>query len=331
MPRPTVLLTGCAGYIGSVLIGHLLKANCHVIGVDNLMYGNGQALLGYVGHKDFEFHLTDVRDSESVSRLATRCDVVIPLAALVGAPLCETDKSVAADINFLAVAKLVGTLSGKQLIVLPNTNSGYGQTDGTSFVNEEDELVPISVYGYTKCAAERSVLDHPNGISFRLATVFGASPRMRLDLMVNDFTYQLCHIKRERTEKRWLTAHAMPKLKIFEPHFKRNFVGVQDVCRAFVHMLTYTGPRGAFNLGLPTANLTKMELAHKICDVIGLSREAVIAGDGRDPDQRNYLVSNDKVLRTGFEFKHSLEDGIREVATIAGMITAEQAQTMRNY
>lgn len=322
MGRPTVLLTGCAGYIGSVLVGHLLRANYRVIGVDSLMWGNGQALLPHVGNPHFEFHRNDVEDA-AVDLMADKADVVIPLAALVGAPLCERYDDAARRVNHRAVAELVRHLSPNQLVIYPNTNSGYGQTDGESFVTEEDRLTPISVYGETKCAAEKAVLDHPNGIAFRLATVFGASPRMRLDLMVNDFTYRLCNMKK--------VGDFHPPFVIYEPHYKRNFVGVQDVARAIVHMLTYNGPRGVFNLGLPTANLTKLELAHKVCDTIGLSREVVVTGEGRDPDQRNYLVSNDKVLRAGFKFEHSLEAGIREVARVFDLVTAEQAKGMRNY
>lgn len=327
MGRPTVLLTGAAGYIGSTLVGHLLDARYRVIGVDNLTYDNGPALLPYVGHPHFSFERLDVQDEAPVNILARKADVVIPLAALVGAPLCEREPERARAVNRAAVESLARTLSPHQLLLYPNTNSGYGQTDGNSFVTEEDPLTPISVYGETKCAAERAVLDHPNGIAFRLATVFGASPRMRLDLMVNDFTRHLAARKRQADDAQKLII----PFAIFEPHFKRNFVGVRDVCRAFVHMLTYTGPRGVFNLGLPTANLTKMELAHKVCDAIGLSREAVVVGEGKDPDRRNYLVSNDKVLRAGFKFEQSLEAGIREVARVCDLVTHEQAKSMRNY
>jgi nucleoside-diphosphate-sugar epimerase len=193
-----------------------------------------------VGDANFEFRAADVF-STVVDEALRKADVVIPLAALVGAPLCEKDKPRPGSQPSRRRRHRPPTVPQGSWSY-PNTNSGYGQTDGTSFVTEDDPLTPISVYGETKCAAEKAVLDHPNGIAFRLATVFGAfSPRMRLDLMVNDFTYRLCELKRvlDRPGR-----NAYAPLSIFEPHFKRNFVGVQDVCRAFVHMLTYTGPRG---------------------------------------------------------------------------------------
>jgi nucleoside-diphosphate-sugar epimerase len=183
--RPTVLVTGCAGYIGSVLVGRLLAANYRVIGVDNLRYQNGPALFQYVGNPNFEFHLGSVTSVGGIIKLADKADAVIPLAALVGAPICDEHHEAAEKINRDAVVDMVRGLSPNHTVIYPNTNSGYGQTDGTSFVTEEDPLNPISLYGRTKCDAEKAVLDHPRGTSLRLATVFGVSPRMRTDLMVN--------------------------------------------------------------------------------------------------------------------------------------------------
>jgi nucleoside-diphosphate-sugar epimerase len=327
--RPTVLVTGCAGYIGSVLVGHLLKANYRVIGVDNLRYQNWPALFQYVGNPNFEFHLGSVTSVSGILKLAAKADAVIPLAALVGAPICDEHPEAAENINRDAIVLMVRGLSHNQTVIYPNTNSGYGQTDGTSFVTEDDPLTPISLYGRTKCDAEKAVLDHPHGTSLRLATVFGASPRMRTDLMVNSFTVALCNTKYVHDR-----GHQVDLFQIFEPHFKRNFVGVQDVARAFVHMLWRAeigSPiAGPYNLGLPSANLTKLELAHKVCDTIGLSRELVTVGAGKDPDQRNYLVSNDKILKTGFKFTHTLEDGIREVEQVARMCPPDSLNTMRN-
>jgi len=317
---PKILVTGCAGYVGSVLVGRLLDWGYTVVGVDKLMFNNGPALLPYLGHPCFEFHELDVQDTLPVSGLAAECDVVIPLAALVGAPLCDKDgrhNEMAHAVNYWAVKNLVKGLSHHQLVIYPNTNSGYGTTEGTRACTEDDQLAPISTYGWTKGEGEKAVLDHPKGVSFRLATVFGASPRMRLDLMVNDFTVKL---KRDKS------------ISIFEPHFMRNFVGVQDVACAFIHAIQRpkrVAP-GAYNLGLPDANLTKMQLAHEVCDVLGLPLSAATVGAGEDPDKRNYLVSNDKILATGFRFGHRLVDGIREVATVYDTHTPAQLAQMRN-
>lgn len=318
MSTPKIVVTGCAGYIGSVLVGHLLKSGCRVVGIDSLLFHNGPALFNYLGNPNFEFHRMDVRNPE-IEGLYAKADGIIPLAALVGAPLCQSNHAEAREVNFEAIAKLCRTASKQQRIIYPNTNSGYGQTDGESEVTENDPLNPISVYGKTKCDAEKAVLDHPNSVVLRLATVFGASPRMRMDLMVNDFVRRI-----------YDTIWAPALLQIYEPHFKRNFVGVQDVARAFSFMLPRQQLRGVFNLGLPSANLTKIELAYRICDVLGVSREGVSVGKGKDPDQRNYIVSNAKILSTGFSFVHELDRGIREVAKVCGMSSTEQMMEMSN-
>lgn len=316
-----VMVTGCAGYVGSVLVGELLARKYQVTGVDNLFFGNGSALLPHLGDPNFTFVKADVQDDLQMSRLAMWCDAVVPLAALVGAPLCEKDedhKRWAASTNSWAVSNLMAVLSKDQRVVYPNTNSGYGTTDGTRACVETDPLTPISLYGVTKGEGEKAVLDHPNGVSFRLATVFGASPRMRLDLMVNDFTHKLY---RDR------------HISLFEPHFLRNYVGVRDVARAFIYALEHPDrvKPGAYNLGLPTANLTKAQLARTVCHELGLPLEKCVSvGDGKDPDQRNYLVSNDKILATGFAFGHTLFQGIREVMQVVATHTPEQLKSMRN-
>lgn len=326
MSVPTVFVTGCAGYVGSVLVGRLLRAGCKVIGVDDLSVGSPHALLGHVANPRFEFHRLDVRDFPSLMMAgADKADVVVPLAAVVGAPACQKRPEYAKEVNQDAVGALVKRLSRDQRVVYPNTNSGYGETDGSSECTEADPLSPISVYGVTKCEGEKYVLDHPNSVVFRLATVFGASPRMRLDLMVNDFAYKLSLLRKAD----FYRALSNP-FTVYEPHFKRNFVGVQDVARAFIYAMQHPETKGVYNLGLPTANLTKMELAHRVCDVVGVPRELVAVGHGRDPDRRNYIVSNAKLLATGFKFEHGLDDGIREVAAISKMFTHEQAAAMRN-
>ena len=321
MSASTVLVTGCAGYVGSVLVGRLLDAGYRVVGVDSLVYDNGPALLPHLGRPRFEFVAADVRDVPAVAALAARCDVVMPLAALVGAPACDRDadaRRAAEAVNCTAVRGLVAGLSRDQLVVYPNTNSGYGETDGSRACTEADPLAPISTYGRTKCAGEDAVLGHPRAVSLRLATVFGASPRMRLDLLVNDFTARLVRAGR---------------LELFEPHFVRNFVGVRDVARAFLHMagwLERGGAGGAYNLGHPDLNLTKRALALTVAGLLGLGPACVTTGPGTDPDRRNYLVSNDKVLGTGFRFEHDLGDGVRAVAAAVRAHTPDQLARMRN-
>lgn len=320
-----VLVTGCAGYIGSVLVDFLLKQRYTVIGVDNLIYNNGSALFGYVGHPLFEFHRLSVCEEEKIFKLAAEADVIIPLAAIVGAPACDKKGYMARVTNHYAVANLVKTLSNFQTVIYPNTNSGYGQTDGESFCTEEDKLTPISLYAVTKCDAEQAVLSHPRGASLRLATVFGVSPRPRLDLMVNDFTSKLVAIR----EGRKSGGFPYNSLRVFDPHFRRNFVHVRDVCRAFIHVMKLD-LTGAYNVGLPAANLTKMELAHKVCDVIGLDRGAVGVGEGEDPDQRNYLVSVEKLYNTYFRCAHGLDEGIREIEQLCLIASKTQLKKMGN-
>jgi nucleoside-diphosphate-sugar epimerase len=318
----TILVTGVAGYIGSVLTGHLLAEGVKVIGVDNLMFRNGHAILGYMGNQNFEFYHHDVRDWTYVNKLATQADIVIPLAALVGAPICSRLPDEATHANFIAIRNLVTNLSPRQRVVFPNTNSGYGQTDGTTQCTEQDALTPISHYGRTKCDAEHIVLERDNAVVMRLATVFGVSPRMRFDLLVNDFTERLHRIRDGKTVDRTLT--------IFEPHYKRNFVGVQDIARAFLFMASRQWLRGIFNVGLDEANLSKIQLAHRICDTIGLDRDVVVTGEGTDPDQRNYLVSSAKIEKENFVFHHTLTCGIQEVAQMCDMFDVEATSHMRN-
>lgn len=324
-----VLVTGVCGYVGSTLVGELLAAGHSVVGVDNLTYDNGHVLLPHLSGK-FEFHNMDVRDHDGAAPLAKDCDVVIPLAAVVGAPACEQMPLAAWQTNFNAVKSLVSRLSPRQRVLYPNTNSGYGETSGDAEVTEASPMNPVSVYGHSKCEAEKVVLDHPEAVVFRLATVFGASPRMRLDLMVNDFTHRVWSKVRRENE---IVSHYRKQervLTVFEPTFVRNFVHVRDVAGAFLHALGRPQDIGVYNVGLPDANLTKLELAHRVCDVLKVSRERVVVGEGADPDRRNYRVSNAKLLATGFQFAHPLEDGIREVAKVVETHTPDQLKVMRN-
>lgn len=312
-----VLVTGAAGYIGSLLCQRLLRDGFKVMGMDTFLYQNEQAMLHLLGDSNFTLIEHDVRNLQGMRSFIRQADVVMPLAGIVGAPVCDRAPRWAWSVNRDAVAGLVRELSSSQRVVYPNTNSGYGQTDGKNQVTEDDPLTPVSIYGQSKVEAEKTVLDHPLGVSLRLATVFGPSPRMRFDLMVNDFTQVLA-----RGGTLW----------IYEPHFKRNFVHVRDVARAFVHMACDYRLTGAFNVGLPDANLSKLDLAHAIASCLNIDPACVRIGEGQDPDKRNYLVSNDKLLATGFTFHHSLAQGVRDVAQMIWllMLTPLQLEKMGN-
>ena len=293
-----ILVTGGAGYLGSVMVVHLLDAGYNVTVVDNLMYGV-ESLFGYCANPRFDFVRGDVRDEGLMRKLVAQADAIIPLAAIVGAPACDRDPWLAEAVNLGAIQLINRLRSPKQLIVYPVTNSGYGAKSGDFFCTEDTPLEPISVYGRTKVDAEAELLASQNAITLRLATVFGTSPRMRLDLLVNHFTY---------------AAVTDGYLVIFEKHFQRNFIHVRDVADAFLHALQHRdGMIGrAFNAGLDSANLSKEQLALKI-------REHVhhfyihFSDVGHDPDKRNYVVSNQRLREAGFEAKRSLDDGIREL------------------
>lgn len=295
-----VLVTGGLGYIGSILCEQLLAAGYEVTALDNLMYGAGQqGLFHLCADPAFDFVKGDVRD-ETVMRSALKsADAVVHLAAVVGAAACDRDPALAASVNLDSVRLLNRLRSPNQLVVYPNTNSGYGATTGQSFCTEETPLEPISLYGRTKVDAERELLGSPNAVAFRLATVFGFSPRMRLDLLVNHFVY---------------AAVKDGYLVLFEKDFKRNFVHVRDVADAMHFALTNAGRMtgNVFNLGLDAANLSKEELA------LAVKRHVPnfylhFAPIGQDPDKRNYVVSSAKLRAVGFEARRGLDDGIREL------------------
>ena len=293
-----VLVTGGAGYLGSVLCERLLSAGHSVTALDSLIHGV-PSLLHLCGDPRFEFLRGDVRDEALLRRVLRDADAVVPLAAIVGAPACDRDPWLAESVNLGAVRLLLRLRSREQLIVLPNTNSGYGAHSGDVFCTEETPLEPISLYGRTKVEAERAVLDEPNALTLRLATVFGSSPRMRLDLLVNHFVY---------------AAVTDGYLVLFEKDFKRNFIHVRDVADCFLHCLE-NGPRMAgrpYNAGLDSANLSKGELALKIQEQVP-SFHVTFSEIGRDPDKRNYVVSNQRLREAGFEARRSLESGISEL------------------
>ncbi|MBI1900164.1 MAG: NAD(P)-dependent oxidoreductase [Planctomycetia bacterium] len=304
-----ILVTGGAGYVGSILGEHLLDAGYRVTVVDNLMYGQ-ESLLHLCAEPRLEFVRGDVRDENLMHALVARADAIVPLAALVGAPACDRDPWLARSVNRDAIKMLNRLRSPRQLVVFPVTNSGYGTKSGEVFCTEETPLEPISLYGQTKVEAEAELLASPNAITLRLATVFGMSPRMRLDLLVNHFTYVA------------LTERC---LVLFEKDFKRNFVHVRDVADCFLHAIRHADKMSgrAFNVGLDSANLSKEELAKKIQEHVP---QCVLhcSQIGQDPDKRNYVVSNQRLREAGFEARRSLDDGIVELIKGLSMLARSQ-------
>jgi nucleoside-diphosphate-sugar epimerase len=294
-----VLLTGGAGYIGSVLTRRLLDAGYRVTVVDNFLYRQN-SLVDCCGRENFEVVPGDCRDPRIMKDLIRDVDVLIPLAALVGAPVCDRYPADAKSVNVDAVRWLCRTASRSQRILYPNSNSGYGIGRKDKFCTEDSPLRPVSLYGRTKVEAEKIVLDRGNAVTFRFATVFGVSPRMRTDLLVNNFVYR---------------AVRDGSLLLFEGGFRRNFLHIQDAARVFLHAIDrFQAMRNKpYNVGLEDANLSKIELCRRIQGVIpGFTfQEAPV---GRDPDQRDYVVSNARILSTGFRTQKTLEDGIRELA-----------------
>ncbi|MDW7550053.1 NAD-dependent epimerase/dehydratase family protein [Pseudoalteromonas peptidolytica] len=301
-----ILVTGGAGYLGSIMVPELLKKGHKVTVLDNFMFGQ-DSLNAVCVDPNFSVIRGDCRDLNLISRLVSKHDVIIPLAALVGAPLCARDEIGTITTNRDSVISLTKLLSKEQMMLMPITNSGYGIGESGTLCTEESPLNPISLYGKTKVEAEEAVLARESSISFRLATVFGFAPRMRLDLLVNDFVYRAVKDK---------------AVVLFESHFKRNYIHIRDVTRAFLHGLeNFETMKGeAYNVGLSNANLSKLELCHEIQKQLPKFTflEAPI---GEDPDKRDYIVSNDKIEATGFLPKYSLELGITELVKGYNMIT----------
>jgi len=295
-----ILVTGGLGYLGSILCEHLLSAGFAVTALDNLLYGRGEQGLNHLcGNPAFDFVKGDVRDEACMRSALKNADVVIHLAALVGAPACDRDPLLARSVNLEAVVLLNRLRSPDQLVLFPNTNSGYGTTGAETHCTEDSPLRPISLYARTKVQAEEVLLEKPHTICLRLATVFGMSPRMRLDLLVNHFVHAACK---------------EGFLVIFEKDFRRNFVHIRDVADCMLHCIGSARVMAGrpYNVGLDAANLSKAELALKIKQQVP-SFYIHFAPIGRDPDKRNYIVSNQRLREAGFEARRSLDDGIREL------------------
>lgn len=296
--KARVLVTGGAGYLGSVLIEHLLRDGFAVTCIDNLMYGDHN-LFHLCTAPRFDFVRGDARDERLMTELIADADVIIPLAAIVGAAACDRDPASAESINLGSVRLVDRLRSPDQLVVYPNTNSGYGTQSGDSYCTEETPLEPISHYGRQKVQAENELLQSGNVVTLRLATVFGASPRMRVDLLVNHFTY---------------AAVTDGFIVIFEKDFKRNYIHVRDVADCFIHCIENAEAMidRPYNAGLDDANLSKEELA------LAIKRQVadfyIHFGEiGSDPDKRNYIVSNQRLREAGFEARRSIDDGIAEL------------------
>jgi nucleoside-diphosphate-sugar epimerase len=311
-----ILITGGAGYLGSVITGAMLDEGHEVTVLDKLLF-NQTSLLQYTSDSNFKFIYGDVRNEILLERLCDEANVIIPLAAIVGFPACAAEPQLAKDINFKQIVNVVKFTNGKnKKILYPNTNSGYGIAEGQTECTEESPLTPISVYGQTKCDAENFLKTSTDAIIFRLATVFGVSPRMRTDLLVNDFVYKAI------TDK---------YIVVFEKSFKRNFIHVKDVANAFVFMLkNYDQYKGeVFNVGLTTANLSKQELLEKIQTHV--KDFAVSYNDFyEDPDKRDYIVSNHKIESTGWEPYWNLDMGIKQLIQGYQMIVPKMGAEFRN-
>ena len=293
-----ILITGGAGYLGSIMVPDLLEAGYSVTVLDNFLY-NQNTLASVCGHPKFNVVRGDVRIQSIVKPLLAKADTVIPLAALVGAPICIKDPVGAQTINHDSVIMLLNNLSQQQRILMPTTNSAYGSGDEGNYCTEESSLNPVSKYAIDKVEIEKHLMGHPNAISFRLATVFGMSPRMRIDLLVNDFTYRAVNDR---------------FVVLFESSFKRNYIHIRDVSRVFRHGLNkFENMKGnVYNVGLSDANVSKKELCERIRKYVP-EFIFIDAPVGKDPDQRNYIVSNEKLEKTGFIQNYSLDFGIQEL------------------
>tara|TARA_B110000211_G_C14091567_1_gene559470 strand:+ start:7948 stop:8883 length:936 start_codon:yes stop_codon:yes gene_type:complete len=298
-----ILITGGAGYIGSMLSTELVNLGHEITVVDQLKYDKGSLDHLYF-NKNFKFINADVRSMKILKQNINKNEFIIPLAALVGAPLCQKNKKEAISVNFDAIKNILKNLNTKNKLVYLTTNSGYGIGEKNKYCDENSPLKPISLYGQTKCDAEAEVMKFKNTVSFRLATVFGASYRMRSDLLVNNF------VQRAVNEN---------FIDVFEPNFRRNFIHIRDVVRGIIFSIQNFNKLKSdiFNLGLSSANVTKIELVKKIKKQIKTLKIKIIKNKS-DPDKRDYFVSNKKIEKKGFKATISLDQGIKELTQVFG-------------
>ena len=294
----SILVTGGGGYLGSILVPELLKLGYKVTVLDLFIYSQ-DSLLDCVSNKKLKVINGDCRDEKTLKAALIGQDIIIPLAAIVGFPACDKDKTAAVSTNLEAIKLLLSLCDDSQKIIFPCTNSGYGLGQGESYCDESSPIEPISLYGKTKTEAEKEVLKRENSVAFRFATLFGASPRMRTDLLVNDFVYRALNDR---------------SLVIFEGDFVRNYLHVRDAAKAFIFAIdNFDKMKGqTFNCGLSDSNLTKIELCERIKSFIP-DFEYINAEYSADPDKRNYYVSNKKIEALGFKPEYSLDDGIEEL------------------
>lgn len=306
-----VLITGGAGYVGSVLLSFLLKKDYDVTVVDNLIHGNGDVLIPYFRYENFNFLKGDVRDSAFMEPLVKGSEIVVHLAAIVGFPACEKNRQLAIDTNLESTKSIGGFMGDDQTLIFASTGSNYGAVDG--ICTEKTPLNPISLYGKTKTEAEQWLFDNLSPIVFRFATAFGLSPKMRLDLLVNDFVYQA-------VTNRYLI--------MFEKHFKRTFIHVDDMAKSFIFAMENADRmKGeAYNVGGSFNNYNKEEIALIIKDKVDYYLH--FADIGQDLDKRNYEVSYDKLNAAGFECEISVHDGIDQL--IRATPTIEHKSKYRN-
>ena len=293
-----ILVTGGAGYLGAVLVPALLSRGHAVTVLDSLTYGQNP-LLDCCFSSKFNFIKGDICDQDLMTELIGRFDLIIPLAAIVGAPACKTNPTLTRLVNYDAQINIIKKMSPSQMVIFPTTNSGYGIGEKDGFCTEESPLRPISEYGRTKVAVEKALLDKGNAVTYRLATVFGISPRMRMDLLVNDFTYR---------------AYKDRFIILFEEHFRRNYIHIRDVAKAFIFAIdNFNKMKGEpFNVGLSSANLTKRQLCEKIKEYVP-DFYIHCAPVGEDPDKRDYVVSNEKLESLGWQPDYTLDMGIVEL------------------